>query len=258
MKKLLFFISLLAFVAIAFVSSCNKTALNSGSNDHFSEFLDVEFTDIPSLTESDWKIITEAACRMRFYVEGGEMKSCINSASEINVSQRLFLILQEVIKSTNSAKVFCLPDYTTKNGEDPTYDCVAVSLAQLGDYSYSVIQKWIVEQYGDNGVPVKELNKTVHNFYPNALGFNPNKTLPPDINWDASKTVGVFSVGNGYGHMANIVGKIDSTLIFRDGADTTEYIVPLSEVSYVYYNIPAQDTVMAKISVNALRTTINR
>ena len=46
----------------------------------------------------------------------------------------------------------------------------------------------------------------------------------------------------------------DETLRIR----VIDKIVPLSEVIYVYYNIPAQDTVMAKISVNALRTTINR
>lgn len=239
-----------------FVSSCNKAMYDSKEQN--SAFLDVEFTDIASLTESDWKVITEAACRMGFYVEEGIMKSAIDKASDINVSQRLFSILQDVMHVTNVAKVFCLPEYVTRSDGEPTYDCVAVSLSQWGDYSYSVIQNWITEQFGSKGVPVKDLNRTVHHFYPNALGFAPNVSLPSDINWDASKTIGIFPVGNGYGHMSNIVGKVGTTLIFRDGNDTTEYTIPLSKVRYIYYNLPILDTLVAKVSVDVLRRSIVR
>ncbi len=256
MKKVLFILNLLVLIASVFVSSCNKTMYDL--KDQSSTFLDVEFTDIASLTEADWKVITEAACRMGFYVEEGIMKTDIDKASDINVSQSMFSILQDVMHAANVTKVFCLPEYATRSDGEPTYDCVAVSLAQWGDYSYYVIQTWITNQFGDKGVPIKELNRTVHHFYPNALGLDPKVSIPPDINWDASKTIGIFSVGNGYGHMSNIVGKHDTTFFFRDGNDTTEYIMPLSKVGYIYYNLPTIDTIMAKVSVDALRRSIVR
>lgn len=193
---------------------------------------------------------------MKFYVKDGMMRSDINSASEINVSHRLFSILQDVIHTTNDAKIFYLPDCTTKSDGEPTYDCVATSLAQWGNYPYSVIQNWITEQFGNKGVPVKELNRTVQHFYPNAFGSNPNNYIVPGVNWDASMTVGVFSVGNGFGHMSNIVGKIDTNFIFRDGADTSEYVIPLSQVSYIYYNLPMIDTLIANVSVDVLRRSL--
>ena len=237
-----------------FVSSCNNNMYDSSNQS--PAYLDVEFIDIASLTEPDWKVITEAACRMKFYVEDGVMKSDIMNASEINVSQRLFSILIDVIHATNASKIFSMPEYFMRSDGDPTFDCVAIALAEWGNHSYREIQDWITNEFGTQGVPLQELNRTVHNFYPNAMGSNPNDYIFPGVNWDATTTVGVFSVGNGYGHMANIIDRVDTNFIFRDGADTSEYIVPISQVRYVFYNFPINDTSLVNLSVNTFRKSL--
>ena len=88
------------------------------------------------------------------------------------------------------------------------------------------------------------------------MGSNPNDYIFPGVNWDATTTVGVFSVGNGYGHMANIIDRVDTNFIFRDGADTSEYIVPISQVRYVFYNFPINDTSLVNLSVNTFRKSL--
>ncbi len=56
--------------------------------------------------------------------------------------------------------------------------------------------------------------------------------------------------------MANIIDRVDTNFIFRDGADTSEYIVPISQVRYVFYNFPINDTSLVNLSVNTFRKSL--
>ena len=178
--------------------SCSKTEKILPSSDF--EYLDMSSFDDPYLLSiEDVTTFCEALERFDFYSDNGILKYSAASAKMINISERLYNYINELISKGNDP----LTRTSTPN------DCVARSLTLWG-CSYQEINDYIIEQYGDDGVPSNMVFNLIKHFYPNAKEHSLDSN---EIDFPTSimTTVGYFATGPaGNAHMVNIAS-IDST-----------------------------------------------
>lgn len=245
-KYFLPFLFTLYIIFSAILPSCNKST-NYIRNT--SPYLSLCMSDVQSFSSKEWIILGLVLDRMDLTVVNGQLISGVTSASEIRVSENLFLLAKAIIKTTN---IYYMPSWAsiTKPSEPTGYDCVAWALARWGAYSYDSINTWINSNHGDHGVPLGSMNDVVGRFAGCGFcGYNPNSESDPDIVWSSNTTMGLFNCGNGYGHAVNVVHvRENGDFIVADysvGLDSVQYYnVFRSNMIYIYfnYNQPADST----------------
>ena len=126
MKQNKLIILLVAFVVITFsATSCSKESRLRSLNTPFLDFVDDDYQS--SLSKENALIVCKALDRAGLIYTGSKLSICASCAKEINVSDRLFNYLLDVVFDTNNTDI---PIIYTKNGDYP-YSCVAYKLSQL-------------------------------------------------------------------------------------------------------------------------------
>lgn len=225
-----FFVALILYSI--FSPSCTRTEFRLDNR----PFLDIYWSGNDVLSKEDIRVICMTMDRAQCYYDDGFLKMKVSDAKEINVSDRLFAFIVDIINNTN--KIENRHSIFLKSGEHP-YSCVAYAIAQLtGTPSFSEINDWITETYHQNGlVPTVQINAVLDHFLNgNFMGYSPS-SLPDNMDWSYNRTVGIYRSGNGYGHMVNIIGRrINGDFLIQDfSSDTVETRnVFFSDMLYVY------------------------
>lgn len=208
-----------------------------------------------SYPEDTW-ILCQAMSRMEITISDGRLYSPIDSPETINISPLLFNYIMKIIDNTNNS------DYSPgsrmrSNATPDNYSCVAYALAQwAGAPSFNEIDSWIREQYNLNGaVPTTRISEVLYHFWgSDFLWYSSN--IPESMEWDASRTVGIYSASGGYGHMVNIVGvHSNGDYIVADySIDSVPYrSIMRSDMLYVIQNTWADTTGAVDEIIDTLR-----
>lgn len=93
---------LLSLSTLPLLQSCSENNLNMEDAKHL-EYLDLDISNIKALTTEQKQILKEAKSRIEPFVvlENKTYRLTINSASRVNMSERLFNYYEATIKNTN-------------------------------------------------------------------------------------------------------------------------------------------------------------
>lgn len=226
-EKLCLALLILLFLSPVIVSSCDQMKDIGCTKCHDTRYLDLINPYDDKLSKEDFKVLCDAFSRLNVHVSEGLWKTDIVTADEINVSDRLFQYMLHVIEATNRSDF--RPAISVRSGSEPEYpySCVAYALSHcVGGYSFDDINDWTTQQYHLNGgVPPNRIGEVFSHFWGNDYNaYYSLSSIPNNIEWNYTRTVGVFSTTTGHGHMVNIVGRhSNGDFIVQDfSADTVE------------------------------------
>ncbi len=95
---------IICVATLPIIQSCNNTAENQVLQSNQSEYLDVDVSNLQSLTEEQKAILEKAKARLDPYVTYNDHAYSLNvkKASDVQMSERLFELEKAIIKHTNS------------------------------------------------------------------------------------------------------------------------------------------------------------
>ncbi|WP_139959611.1 hypothetical protein [Flavicella sediminum] len=186
--------AMLLTIVMIFTTAC-ETETQTETNYADAEYLELDIYNKYKMGEKEFATINRAIQRLEINKEGGLYKIEETSASELNISQKLFDYITAGFNYTNSilspksssnkSKITRLKfgNYEdTYQQIDSTY-CFSHALSAFQDYSFNTCKTYQDSQGWQDGVPITYSNGNynvsnaisfVQNFYPNAEQVSPS------------------------------------------------------------------------------------
>lgn len=143
----------------------------------FSEYLDIENLSLSKMTEEELVILEKAEGRLSYSVVDGYCYVHEKSASEINISEKLFHYIIDCFDNNNDfmRKIKKGKIKRTKGGDPEViikHDCVAHAISYMCSIDYATVDSWLSSTFGayytNKGVPYNALIPVVQHFRPSA------------------------------------------------------------------------------------------
>lgn len=159
------FINSIVLITSIFFAGCQNETNVDSTIDNQSFLTLSDYSKIGYLSDADNVILAKAINRMSIVSENGLFQTKVTSGKEINISEKLFLKIKDIIENSNnnqSKQRFMSIRFKTnaENGGGTTSpnDCVARAMSSVFDYfgcstSYNDVNLWFQSQWGTNGVP---------------------------------------------------------------------------------------------------------
>ena len=179
MEKKNFFYSLMitGLLAVVVMVGCQQDDVIDFVESSANEFKGGPYLDaeIPAnegqMTSAEINIVMQGLLRVGFQKDADgyyEIPEC--SAADVNMSERLFSFVVTLIERANDriysdfSSIKKVKTRSEKDDEEDYSDCVARCIAYSMNMDYNSVNSWIEDQYGDDGVPVKNFFDTMKHF----------------------------------------------------------------------------------------------
>lgn len=217
-----------------------------------AEYLELNTYETSKMSEQDFQKMFEAIKRMDVRQKHGEYHIKQTSATQINISEELFVFIKngfdytnKLYKSgnSNSSKFsFLRLKMSTAEGDQssqtPT-DCMAHSIAAMAGKPLSTVKGWLQNQYGTDGVPFNSFQAACAQFTPSGTYGENGYTLP---HGNLNNTVIVIQNGTHavnaiyYDSGSGVIVYQDNQAIFYGNGSDVGYISPGQVVRYYSKN----------------------
>lgn len=232
---------IVVFIAIlgGFLYSCQEESSEdtASANLPYLSFNNYPGTAISDLSENDLNALISAFKRIDLKKENGLYRIDTKSATQINISDNLFLYFEDLIEKNNNRILkegsnFALAPRTRNGGENgnSSNDCVSVAIVKIAksmhySMSLSEVKKWVESKYGTNGVPSSKISEVLnHYFVYESVSIREGFTPP------SGRQVFVVMKGRGNeGHAARYMGCNNGLVLCHDGT-----VGELSQVTHAY------------------------
>ncbi len=199
-------------ITLLFVSACQQEPLMDNYLNDYSYISLPQGTDLDNLNESEIEIVMSAFSRIKIIErEDGLLELVTKSGREVNISEEIYGIYQKMIEISNdeiisgvtySRSTLMIDGEVAPSGGGET-DCLAQSIAAATGKSYSEVNGYITQRYGNNGVPSNEFYNVASHFgsgYAISAGAlvssgNYSRCI---IVIDSSHAVNAYGYSNGY------------------------------------------------------------
>jgi hypothetical protein len=209
------------------VASCFVTGCNQGEDYIVAENSDNEYLSLPpnfdvsNLADEHLKTLQLAFDRMSIFSTDGIFRTNITSGSQINISENLFVFLNEAIdNSNNRAKEIkpLIPRLKNGGNESPSSnDCVAYAVHKVLSFYKSTISvnsviSYMRNTYGNNGIPSGSFyNAVQHYLEGNTVTITANYNIP-------SGTMVIVAFN---GHAVNLLSCSNGMFLYSDSSGST-------------------------------------
>jgi hypothetical protein len=160
------------------------------------------------------------------------------SANQINVSEEVFIYLNDMVKISNKRilehgrKSSLIPRLKNgnENGNETSNDCVAQAIVGIAQsmgvaLNSSTVNGWIEQRYGTNGVPSGNISEVVSHYFSSSSVSISNGYTPPS----GKQVFVVFNFGDGTGHASRYLSCSNDGIVL-----CVDCAYPLSQVSSAY------------------------
>lgn len=178
-KRIFYSLMMTGLLAVVVMVGCQQDDVFDFVKPTTNEFKGGPYLDaeIPvnegQMTSETISIVMEALQRVGFQKDSdGYYEIPEYSAANVNISERLFSFVVTLIERAND-RIYSYSDFgsikrvktrSEKDDEKKYSDCVARCIAYSMDKDYNEVNSWIEDQYGDDGVPVKNFFDTMKHF----------------------------------------------------------------------------------------------
>lgn len=226
---LLFFVSLVAFV------SCQQ---EDGFNDLYDDeaYLSLSSNvNYDQLTNAELKILFEAFARLKIKEnEDGLLEIVQNCGRDINISEDLFHYFLSIKEKSNENILSTISFHRNRvqtrqeGGNNSMTDCVARSIAYATGQSYSQVNSWITNTYGNNGVPVDQFYSVMNHFN---NGAQVSFSMFRDMSITQSKK---YIIVLGLTHAVTVEYKSGENIMYWDAQTNKRNFCTIYGVTHIY------------------------
>lgn len=176
-KRLFYSLMITGLLAVVVMVGCQQDEVFDFVKPSTNEFKGGPYLDaeIPAnegqMTSEEINIVMQGILRVGFQKDADgyyEIPEC--SAADVNMSERLFSFVVTLIERANDriysdfSSIKKVKTRSEKDDEEDYSDCVARCIAYSMNMDYNSVNSWIEDQYGDDGVPVKNFFDTMKHF----------------------------------------------------------------------------------------------
>ena len=231
-NKLVCLVCMISLISLMSLIGCQQ-------EEPFDEVCDNgDYLSLPSnvnynqLTSTEFKILAEAFVRLDIRINEDGLFEIIQNSS-MNMSEELFAYFLRIIESTNES---ILSDIhftrnrvqTRQEGDEYKTDCVAWSISYATGQSYSEVNSWITNNYGDDGVKSSDFYN-VMNHFSNGVQVSFSKFRDMTITTN-KKYVIVINLT----HAVNVVAKDGDNIFYYDKQNNRSNICSVNDVTHIY------------------------